>query len=736
MPGLRAHALVRTADQWARAAHRHTSIDPATGGVRLSWTDPHASAAGGPAPLAGGLAFDAGCRLYHSVPAEGRVERARWRPGDRLAGRPSDVQPVDLLVGEPIDAVGDFELPAPGRPVLRAPRGLAVDLDDRLFVAETGADRVLVYDLWSRRLVRRVPLGRPLDLAASGRSVWALVADPPGIVRLEARGGPWPLEPLPAADGVPASAAPRRLAVSATGRLIVLLATPGGEGYAFELERPDLVVPVPGAGDLELAGDGALVVARGPGEEFRRFRREPDGWLEDTPLSARGYDGLGIVRTPDGGVGFWSDHGFRTALGARVRFDRVGRVTTYQLDSGEFQTQWGRLFLDACIPHGTEVAVHCATADEVDPDEDTIARTPPGNAVDLVVRRPDLSPPVVPVSLAPGDDDVTGRLHRRDTGRELPWSRTDPDDPFETYEAPVDAPAGRYLWITLELRGTTRTTPRLRSLRAEHPGHDELRRLPRAFSRDERVASFLRRYLALFDGALSDLDARAVARHALLDPRAAPAEVLPWLASFLGLTLDERWPEARRRLLVAEGANLFRLRGTVWATRRLLELYVGTDVMVVEHFRLRGLGGASLGTDPGTASAGSVVGANLRVGGAVGTAEGSPLEGTIADAFETHAHRFTVFIPAALGSEELDAVRDLLDVHRPAHTVVDVCTVGAGMRVGRGLHIGLSSILGRTGDFDPVVVGDAVLGRGSVLGRAESGARLGNSTLGEDTRVG
>jgi hypothetical protein len=40
-----------------------------------------------------------------------------------------------------------------------------------------------------------------------------------------------------------------------------------------------------------------------------------------------------------------------------------------------------------------------------------------------------------------------------------------------TYEAPILTASGRYLWILIELHGNTRTTPRLRALRAEYPGH-------------------------------------------------------------------------------------------------------------------------------------------------------------------------------------------------------------------------------------------------------------------------
>jgi phage tail-like protein len=335
-------------------------------------------------------------------------------------------------------------------------------------------------------------------------------------------------------------------------------------------------------------------------------------------------------------------------------------------------------------------------------------------------------------------------LHRRETGKELPWVRQAETDSFETYEAPVLAESGRYLWVRFDFIGNTRTTPRVKALRAEYPTHDYLKRIPKTFSRDERVANFLQRYLAMFEGVLGELEAKADARGSLLDPRCAPAEILPWLASFIGLALDERMAHAPRpgattadvrRQLIAEATWLFRFRGTVPGLRRFIEIYLGMQTTILEKFRFRGMGGVLLGESE-TLSSNSVLGAGFRVGGAIGVDETLDLTGSIDDAFTTHAHRFALVIPAMLTSEQHDVVQQILDLHRPAHTLVEICNVGAGMRVGRGLHVALTSIIGRSGGFIELQLGSSLLGRGSVLGRPQAGTIVGGSRLGEDSRPG
>jgi phage tail-like protein len=528
--------------------------------------------------------------------------------------------------------------------------------------------------------------------------------------------------------GLPLEATPRRVATSASGAVHLLFGSPSGEAWIVALDRPAAAIPAPGAHDLEVAGDGSIVVAV---EGYADLFRLRDGLIEERLAAARDT-GAGLVRTPDGRIGFWTPEGLRIAVTARQRYRPRGRVTTYALDAGEYGTEWGRLFIDACVHQGSELKVRCTTADEP-PEGPALPRTPPENATGPLPPRSDLSPPMVPLALLPEDPwDGLRPVHRRETGVEIPWLRRAADDPVSTYEAPVDAPPGRFLWVEIEMTGTGRRTPKLRALRAERPGHDLLDRLPRSFSREGAVAGFLRRYLATLEGDLNDLSARAEERHALLDARTAPEELLPWLASFLGLVLDERWPPAARRTLVAEATRLFARRGTVGGLTRLLSIYLGVAPVLVEHYRLRGLG-PLLGTAT-TAATRSVLGAGLRVGGAT-NAGGPSSTSSPGGALGGAAHRFTVLLPTELDAVGMSVVRDILDEHRPAHTAVAVCTVGAGIRVGRGMHVALSSIVGRDSGFAALEVGDR-LGRDGVMGRPEPGIVAGAGRLGHDSRVG
>jgi Phage tail protein (Tail_P2_I) len=220
----------------------------------------------------------------------------------------------------------------------------------------------------------------------------------------------------------------------------------------------------------------------------------------------------------------------------------------------------------------------------------------------------------------------------------------------------------------------------------------------------------------------------------LFDPWGAPAELLGWLASLIGLTLDQRWPEAARRAVLAEAICLFRRRGTVPGLKSLLELYLQSPVIIVEAFQLRGHGGAFVGgaeSVPDAASA--VVGTSLRVGGEVSPDTG-PRDGGPSDAFATHAHRFSVLISRDLDLGQLAVVRDLLELNRPAHTVVEICA-GQGMRVGVGLYLAVSTAVGPSSAFAAAVVGRSSAGGGTVVGHGRAGVRVGATRLAGNVAV-
>src|SRR5215471_3134922 len=107
-----------------------------------------------------------------------------------------------------------------------------------------------------------------------------------------------------------------------------------------------------------------------------------------------------------------------------------------------------------------------------------------------------------------------------------------------------------------------------------------LQYLPAPFHEDEFVGQFLR----VFEGILGPIERMIDMLPNYFDPHLAPEQLLPWLASWVGLDLDENWPAERARALIASSAELYRWRGTRRGLRTHLELYTGREPLIVESF--------------------------------------------------------------------------------------------------------------------------------------------------------
>jgi len=106
-----------------------------------------------------------------------------------------------------------------------------------------------------------------------------------------------------------------------------------------------------------------------------------------------------------------------------------------------------------------------------------------------------------------------------------------------------------------------------------------LKCLPAIYQKDELMG----RFLMLFDSFWTPLERQIDHLSLYFDPQMTPPDLLPWLASWLSLTLDESWPEDKRRQLLHSAADLYRKRGTRLGLEEYLVIYTGRKPTIVEH---------------------------------------------------------------------------------------------------------------------------------------------------------
>ena len=103
--------------------------------------------------------------------------------------------------------------------------------------------------------------------------------------------------------------------------------------------------------------------------------------------------------------------------------------------------------------------------------------------------------------------------------------------------------------------------------------------MPAVYQEDPFAQSFLGALdtvLAPVVGTLDNFDS-------YLDPYLAPDDFLGWLATWVGMTIDDSWTSERRRQVVARAVELYRLRGTATGLAEQIEIHTGGTVEIIEN---------------------------------------------------------------------------------------------------------------------------------------------------------
>jgi phage tail-like protein len=123
--------------------------------------------------------------------------------------------------------------------------------------------------------------------------------------------------------------------------------------------------------------------------------------------------------------------------------------------------------------------------------------------------------------------------------------------------------------ISPPMRGLIEGLPTPRPIGAE---------LPAALQEDE----FCQRMMSAFDEVLAPLFTTLDCFESYLDPDLAPYDFVDWMASWVGVDIDETWTLERRRRLIREAIFLYRSRGTAAGLASHVELYAGISPEIAD----------------------------------------------------------------------------------------------------------------------------------------------------------
>lgn len=417
-------------------------------------------------------------------------------------------------------------------------------------------------------------------------------------------------------------------------------------------------------------------------------------------------------------------------------YQKTGTYYTKELDSRFYRCQWHRIILHGQVPGGTSLQVATYTAEALKTPEQIFA---------------------LPEEL----------WETRQTIYQV--------EP-EGWDGLIRSGGGRYLWLRLQFKGNGVATPAVQSIQIEFPRVSLRRYLPAVFGEDPSGANFTDRFLSLFDTALRRIETTLDQQARLFDPLSAPAnanrDFLAWLATWIGLTLERSRPESRQRQLLKNAGRLYHLRGTREGLWRQLLLYLGiapeakccthdrprprcrttpancapaeklpcawqAPPLILEHYQLRRwlfLGAGRLGEQAMLWGKRIVNRSQLNAGAQLEATQLLAAQDPFRDPVHVYAHKFSVFVPAGYGKSAAhrQALENLLEAEKPAHTLHQLQFVAPRFRIGVQSMIGFDAVVGCYPQG--VTLNQTPLGKASVL--TERAPATPSLVIGKQARVG
>jgi phage tail-like protein len=412
------------------------------------------------------------------------------------------------------------------------------------------------------------------------------------------------------------------------------------------------------------------------------------------------------------------------------------------IDSGEPNTVWHRLFLEAHLPKGTGVIVYLAAAESPEEIENPPewaehhfgsitpkTGTPSGVWINDTSEVP-FCKSLLPRPLQPGTAGVFSVLVQR-AGHTVRSVR------------------GRYLNVKIELRGGGNSSPEVAGLRIYYPRFSYLEHYLPELYRETNIRQkasengpasgpdFLQRFLCLFESFLTPLEDKVAAAYMLTNPASAPAEALDWLGQWIGLSGEIELTEEQKRVLIQNATSLYRMRGTMRGLTLALDLLTGKmvrdgEIVLLEDFRLRRTFATILGADFSVdvdpllmakiPSVNSYVGETLFLGEeekkeflalyGQDLKDLRPDEQLAIDNFYAMlANRLTVLVHGDISTKTMRFISRIVAMETPAHIQFRVVPASRPLLIGLYSLVGVDTHLQKESERRAARVGHSYLGR-------------------------
>ncbi len=266
-----------------------------------------------------------------------------------------------------------------------------------------------------------------------------------------------------------------------------------------------------------------------------------------------------------------------------------------------------------------------------------------------------------------GAGTVTAAVYAAETRGELlgmSAKRAQYRDPADVL---LDGVTGRYLQLELSFVRKKEGDMTVDRVMICFPRRTWLSYLPEIYGEDEKSASFLGRYLGIFQSLYEDMTERIERIPERFTPDTRDEGVLRELADWLGIENRELWNTAQLRYLVKNAARLSGIRGTAAYVKELIRLATGKTAYIVEYCHISAF------------------------------FDGGETEKRLKRLYASQPYEFALLFDGGGQSEaqELGLVGRIVEMGKPAYMECRIVALTPYIFLDRHSYLGINSVLGR-----------------------------------------
>jgi phage tail-like protein len=588
----------------------------------------------------------------------------------------------------------------------REPSGIAID-QDTLYIADNGNDRLVALARSNLQIRWILPVKGPSDICVGGGEHIYVIETGEKRVLTVSRGGK-----IEGSIGSGVLTHPTDIAVAGDGDLFVL----DQKGvYVFRHDgiTQEINVDFSPSGLSVDKEKNIFMGESGPDDPLKTIHQIEPGGKAVTLWSYRGASKR-LINDSRGNLYVINSQGNRLTFLKYTRVNSLGKAGTFSgyylskpIDGQVAGRQWHRFLLEGAFNRGTQIDFLYYLSDE---------------------RLP--------------DGDIKNENHEwyKGVGEGASNQGEEIRDALFLEKSNAVERRGRYLYFKLLLSGSESLSPVVESLTLFFPRVSYLKYLPAFYQKDPVSKSFLERFLSLFESVLFDFDFTIDHLSRFFDAGGTPPEFLPWLASWLSISIDENWPEVKRRLFIQKAVELYKKRGTREGLEETLDLYLKDQqdsagdgkkpYYVVENFLSDG--SLEKGDLINPADMDAIFfppqGVTLKIHG---QETGILL---LTALFGKERFSFCVFLrESVLKTGKIETIQKLIEEQKPAHTCFGLKVLEPWFYLDRHTYLGINTTLTK-----PVfVLGEkSVIGRDMVLDDREQSGQVGrHARVGMDIKL-